>query len=255
MINVFRKTRKKLANDNKAIKYTRYAIGEIILVVIGILIALSINNWNERSKLRSNELGYLRTIKKDLHINMEELDNYIKTRENRILSAKRVLDHFNGQPIADLEAFSNDIGDIYSWRKFFENNNTYQELINSGNFALLSNDSIKNTLLNLETLYKKLKDEENHFRYDSEILLYEPSFEMIDHNLVVENYKYHLSNGEIGSKLPLQRAQFEAMLLDIKQKNGFAMAIFEFEVMNQQFESMKQMSNALIQVIDKEMEN
>ena len=46
MINFFRKIRKKLADDDKPIKYMRYAVGDIVLVVIGILIALSINNWN-----------------------------------------------------------------------------------------------------------------------------------------------------------------------------------------------------------------
>ena len=50
MINVFRKIRKKLADDNKLFKYSRYAVGEIVLVVIGILIALQINNWNEDRK-------------------------------------------------------------------------------------------------------------------------------------------------------------------------------------------------------------
>jgi len=45
MINFFRKTRKKMADGNKPMKYMRYAIGEIALVVIGILIALQINNW------------------------------------------------------------------------------------------------------------------------------------------------------------------------------------------------------------------
>ncbi len=55
MINFFRKKRKKMADDNKALKYTRYAIGEIVLVVIGILIALSINNWNEHRKIKNEE--------------------------------------------------------------------------------------------------------------------------------------------------------------------------------------------------------
>ena len=50
MINFFRRIRKQLADDNKPLKYARYAIGEIVLVVIGILIALSINNWNEQRK-------------------------------------------------------------------------------------------------------------------------------------------------------------------------------------------------------------
>jgi hypothetical protein len=51
MIPFFRKTRKKMADDNRPLKYMRYAIGEIALVVIGILIALSINNWNEIEKI------------------------------------------------------------------------------------------------------------------------------------------------------------------------------------------------------------
>ena len=55
MIPFFRRIRHKLANDNQFLKYSRYAIGEIILVVIGILIALSINNWNEE-RLKKNAL-------------------------------------------------------------------------------------------------------------------------------------------------------------------------------------------------------
>ena len=47
MIPFFRKIRKKMADDNRPLKYMRYAIGEIVLVVVGILIALAINNWNE----------------------------------------------------------------------------------------------------------------------------------------------------------------------------------------------------------------
>ncbi len=50
MINFFRKIRHKLADNNQFFKYSKYAIGEIVLVVIGILIALSINNWNEQKK-------------------------------------------------------------------------------------------------------------------------------------------------------------------------------------------------------------
>ena len=50
MIPFFRRIRKKMADDNKPLKYMRYAIGEIVLVVVGILIALQINNRNEKRK-------------------------------------------------------------------------------------------------------------------------------------------------------------------------------------------------------------
>ncbi len=63
MIKFFRKIRKKLADDNKPLKYARYAIGEILLVVIGILIALQINNWNNRQNDRQVELKYLNGLK------------------------------------------------------------------------------------------------------------------------------------------------------------------------------------------------
>ncbi|WP_297693865.1 DUF6090 family protein [uncultured Eudoraea sp.] len=55
MINFFRRIRKQLADDNKPLKYMRYAIGEIVLVMIGILLALQVNNWNEvrKSKIKA----------------------------------------------------------------------------------------------------------------------------------------------------------------------------------------------------------
>ena len=62
MINFFRKIRKQLADDNKPLKYMRYAIGEIILVVVGILIALSINNWNENRKTNKTRISYLNRL-------------------------------------------------------------------------------------------------------------------------------------------------------------------------------------------------
>jgi len=74
MINFLRKTRKKLANDSQFIKYTRYAIGEIVLVVIGILIALQINNWNEDRKARKQEANFLSEIRNDLDKDAAKLE-------------------------------------------------------------------------------------------------------------------------------------------------------------------------------------
>lgn len=74
MITFFRKIRKKMAEDNRPLQYLRYAIGEIILVVIGILIALQINNWNENKKSNRFELKMLKEIKKSI----ENDNNYIQ---------------------------------------------------------------------------------------------------------------------------------------------------------------------------------
>ena len=69
MIKFFRKIRHKLLSGNKFSKYLIYAIGEIILVVIGILIALQINNANENRKKRQVELSYLERLAIDLREN------------------------------------------------------------------------------------------------------------------------------------------------------------------------------------------
>ena len=80
MINFFRKIRKKLADDNKPLKYARYAIGEIVLVVVGILIALSINNWNDERKTKlSDELQReenIRELYTEMQSNILELKHY-----------------------------------------------------------------------------------------------------------------------------------------------------------------------------------
>lgn len=254
MLKFFRGIRQSLLSENKFSKYFLYAIGEIILVVFGILIALTINNKNEQSKLRTQELHYLKNIKTDLYLNNSELDKYIATRTKAIRSANIIIEHYEGKPIVDLREFSTHTVNIYTWRKFFQSNNTFQELLNSGNLALISNDSIKNILLNIETLYKVMKDQEAHFRYDAELLLYEPSYNMMDMNAIVQNYTYQVTNGQAGKQTDLPRKDFEAMLTDMKQKNGFVMAAYEFGAMNRQFKEMKVMSNQLIELINKELE-
>jgi hypothetical protein len=106
MINFFRKIRKQLADDNKPLKYMRYAIGEIVLVVIGILIALSINNWNEQRKTSKQEIELLKELKLNLNSNIEVLNINISFEKDVIKSIDLVLDHLeNKEPYNDSLAF------------------------------------------------------------------------------------------------------------------------------------------------------
>lgn len=82
MIKFFRKIRYDLIEKNKTGKYLKYAVGEIILVVIGILIALSINNWNENLKNKKLETSYLKRIYKDLD---NDLLEYVGTSELAVI--------------------------------------------------------------------------------------------------------------------------------------------------------------------------
>jgi len=72
MIKLFRNIRKNLLKEGKTANYLKYAIGEIVLVVIGILLALQINNWNENRKLQKEELKLLHDIKANLKATLED---------------------------------------------------------------------------------------------------------------------------------------------------------------------------------------
>jgi len=256
MAKLFNKTRKQLVSEKPSTKrarnYLKYAIGEIVLVVIGILIALSINNWNDIRKGRDRELHYLKNIKTDLQLNITELNKFLDTRNQLIASAKTIIEHFEGKPITSYAEFNELCIPIYAWKKFYQSNNTFQELVNSGNLALINNDSIKNTLLNIELQYKKLKSEEDHYRYDMETAIYEPLYENMDVHTLVNNFGYRASNGQAGKNTALTKEMFEEFIKTIKVKNGFAFTIIEYEIMNGQMREMITMSENLIKLIDKE---
>ena len=76
MLNFFRKIRKQLAAENQLMKYSRYAIGEIVLVVIGILIALQINNANQERKDNAALGGYLNSIRLNIESDLKNRTSF-----------------------------------------------------------------------------------------------------------------------------------------------------------------------------------
>ena len=81
MIQFFRKIRQRLLNENKLTKYLLYAIGEIFLVVIGILLALQINNWNDLRKQKQKEKFILRDLHQEFVFNRKLLDSIMTYHE------------------------------------------------------------------------------------------------------------------------------------------------------------------------------
>lgn len=84
MIKFFRKIRQRLLTENKLRKYLFYAMGEIVLVVLGILIALQINNWNEDKKKEKQANIYLSDLKSDLNYDIKTLNERILVNIDRI---------------------------------------------------------------------------------------------------------------------------------------------------------------------------
>lgn len=174
MIKFFRKIRQNLLAENKFSKYLLYAFGEIILVVVGILIALQINNANEAGKERDKEINSLENLKADL---LREIDNNKNFMEYRFEKAKACSDLLNliePKTKEDVQLYTDLYEHVFIWGEFVPNNNTFKELLSSGNLSLIKNDSIKNRLLELQTIYTAVSSGENHMRREYEEYLYDP---------------------------------------------------------------------------------
>ena len=91
MLLLLRKIRKKLMQKNKFTTYILYAIGEIVLVVLGILIAVSINNWNEQRKLSLKRVALLEGLKMDYETNAERIDEAIDQLEEATVAMRKYL--------------------------------------------------------------------------------------------------------------------------------------------------------------------
>ncbi|NNJ88229.1 MAG: hypothetical protein HKP53_02400 [Eudoraea sp.] len=160
MINFFRKIRKKLADDNKPQKYARYAIGEIILVVIGILIALSINNWNEDRKTTNTEIEYLIRLRSDLANDTAYYHSRIKYANKVIADHKKAI-ILSYNEITSPQDFYERFHNI-EWSSEFLTirDNTYAEMHNAGQINIIKNEKIKTEILEF---YRQVDVVAKHF--------------------------------------------------------------------------------------------
>jgi len=164
MIPFFRKIRKKMADDNRPLKYMRYAIGEIVLVVIGILIALQINNWNEERKNDASENQYYCLILDDLKMNHNKIQELIVASNNKVKVSKELLLELNSGK-KDKNFLLNKFLEAFRGEAFVPRNVTFNDLVSSGNIRLLKDDRIKNSLIQF---YSELENKVSHLKQNNQ---------------------------------------------------------------------------------------
>jgi len=145
MIKFFRKIRQRLLSENKTGTYLKYAVGEIVLVVIGILIALQINNWNENSKRIRLEQEILSNLKQDFEYNRNELLSVLNSNAENIKSAIIVLNKTGNRYSEDFD-LDPILGDVTSSVYYYPKNGFLNDLINSGNLGIIKNTELRNRL-------------------------------------------------------------------------------------------------------------
>jgi len=148
MIKFFRKIRQQLLLKNRFSKYLLYAIGEIILVVIGILIALQINNWNEIRKIRNTEQQYLLSLKEEFSFNKVELKNIMNRNKLNFDYALKILDNTGPEnpEITDEDFGSLLTHSLSSETQFDPNQGVLDAIIKSGKLGIFGSKDLKFSL-------------------------------------------------------------------------------------------------------------
>ena len=224
MIKFFRRIRRQLLTENKLSKYLIYAIGEIVLVVIGILIALQINNWNtlqiEKKEEQNSYLNILQQIeddKKELQ-EVKAFNGYFTAayeRSSEIISAK------DRTKIDSLALMTMGLS---QYSDFHRSGNIYETLVNSGELRLLKNTEITSALQKLETTYNfvnKLEDMHwgliiNELSPELKGVINYTSFEVVQpeklYSVALQNIFYEIIN-----LCRVKEAIYEQAILEIEE--------------------------------------
>ncbi|WP_350284484.1 DUF6090 family protein [uncultured Croceitalea sp.] len=148
MSKIFRKVRQSLLKENKFSQYFLYAIGEIVLVVIGILLALQINTWNENKERKNEEEKLLSALIEDFNENKKRIAEAIRKEEDMINMSRSLI----GAMQSDFNEVDSDSirfwvasGAKSWWRAEFVTG-TYDAIVNSGKIEIIENDELKRLL-------------------------------------------------------------------------------------------------------------
>lgn len=149
MIRFFRQFRQRQITNNHFSKYLLYAVGEIVLVVVGILIALQINNWNEYRQARVSELSFLSRIREDLITDNAYFKRRVGDSERYVATSGDFLKTLSEEQRSfdDVTALGKLFGEFYSSEMLTTQNSTFSEMLYAGKLELITHAGLKSLLL------------------------------------------------------------------------------------------------------------
>lgn len=220
-----------MADDNRPLKYARYAIGEIILVVIGILIALQINNWNDNRIERKKEGNLITNINKEFQLNRIQLDSTIFYHRIVFKNTEKILKLI---PIdietVNIDSLSLYISETFKHYTFNPQQSSVNSLTNTSTFETISNLELRRLLQKWDELVKDYKEEELLFReysFDNyvpyiskhiSLIAYTNKTNILDHNNVTYTF---LNSLEFENAIALRKGLMSDVILgsELKEVN------------------------------------
>ena len=219
MLSFLRKIRRSLIDTGSARKYIIYAIGEILLVMVGILLALQVNNWNEIKKQKRVTKNYLTTLMYDLRDNLNQIENKDIKILDRIEEVENIKSIINSKD-ANIDSLKLIVEkklkfQIVSYNVF--NNNTYQTLKSTGHLEFM-NKWIQKRLQEIQFLEEDLIDVSNGSQVNYNEL-------MISYMLKFPPSK-HLNYGAELQKLSWEYVSFSELLRHLEAIGWFQSVMY-----------------------------
>ena len=242
MITLLRKIRKQLLSKGQFSSYLLYAIGEILLVVIGILIALQINNWNENNQEEKKQTYYLQSLKSDLQANDAELERVIKYSQRTISLADSLL-RLSEKSLENIElkGLTTQILNAGNYSIFKNKSTTVRELMATGDLKLIKSDSLRSYVANWESEIEDIRSYELPNTENSQSY-----FKFVMKHLDV--YKGKLN------KPPLDLPMLAQLFANREFMNGLAGRASYPKWLAEQYSKQKEKTEVLLKLINKELE-
>jgi len=214
-----------MADDNKPLKYARYAIGEIVLVVVGILIALQINNWNEKNINDKIVQEYLLKISSNVDSDIKKLQFLINDRSEGLMLCDSIVEYYEEKIISNPKLFEKGFFNIFIEKRFNANTTAYESLKSSGLINNLRHSEIEEKLSSYYYLMEKVVFVENKFNNSTSnsedgltqkgfFIEYKKAFTWSNKDTINFNYQSLIKYPELESEFIKGRLFLEELITD-----------------------------------------
>lgn len=256
MFKYFRKVRQRFLSENKFNKYLVYAIGEIVLVVIGILIALQINTWNENRKASNEEIKILTALKSDFKVSKDRIEETIKIQSKVMNYSQILIKIYEKQNKNEFQYFDTHLDSLdnlisygTSWYRAEPVTGAYNSLISAGKIDLLKNEELRHLLAQF------IADFESGFEdQDTSMHLLNMLHNEIDHFILkIANNKFRRRYNYNSRKIDSLKISESLFLNDSFFGNLYLKSVLENNRLNRQ-KQMLEKTNTILKIINQELE-
>lgn len=249
MIKLFRNIRKNLLNEGKTTKYFKYAIGEIVLVVIGIFIALQLNNWNQERQEKIKLDVYFEKMLDELDQEVLITAQNIKNIDSLGILQKRSLEILSTKDSKDIPELMAVLGSVATSWSSSESAEIFDEFMAQGLLSQVADDNLKQALRNLKDVMNSFKIMDNFVDNQYNTLI-EPFFaKNINYAMVaLPRYKDNLLQG--GPK-----TDFEALFNSMELWNVTTLKLETTNEILKRLRLLERTINQLIVELKKNVEN